>query len=73
MPNFTQIEEPGKPAGMIDAPELEVSAECDATSPGASRTDTKGRNLRGTKVVGSLDHAILPMPPVCDDCEGQTN
>lgn len=72
MPSFAQIEEPGKPAGTIDAPELEASTECDATSPGASRTDTKGRNLRGTKVVGSLDHAILPMPPVCDDCEGQT-
>lgn len=69
MPSFAQIEEPDKPAGVIEAPEFEPGNEFDTTSARASRTDTKGRNLRATKVVGSLDHAVLPMPPVCDNCE----
>ena len=69
MPSFSKIEEPDKPAGAIDAPELDV--ELDAAPAIASRIDTKGRNLRATKVVGSLDHAVLPMPPVCDNCEGR--
>ena len=69
MPSFPKIEEPDEPAGAIDAPELNV--ELDTAPARASRTDTKGRNLRATKVVGSLDHAVLPMPPVCDNCGGR--
>lgn len=65
MPSFAQIAESEKPAGSIEGPESEQTIDFDSTSARASGTDTRGRNLRATRVIGSLDHAVLPMPPVC--------
>jgi hypothetical protein len=50
-------------AASIEAPELERIAESDLSAR-ASTSGTHGRNIRATRVVGSLDHAVLPMPPV---------
>jgi hypothetical protein len=50
-----------KPPGSIEAPEVDRT---EFESP-SGRADINGRHIRATRVVGSLDHAVLPMPPVC--------
>lgn len=65
--NMAQITEGDSPAGSIEAPEFERTADLDPYSARASTSSssgTHGRNIRATRVVGSLDHAVLPMPPV---------
>jgi hypothetical protein len=53
-PNLPQIESGWRPTGAIEAPEGQ---------PTPSSTVSKDRVARATRVVGSLDHAILPVPP----------
>ena len=53
-------------SGAITGPEGPVSpfSSNSLNGNGTGRDVTKSQ---GTKVVGSLVHPILPMPPVCDD------
>jgi len=39
--------------------------EFESLSARAAGPDTNQRNVRATRVIGSFDHAVLPMPPVC--------
>lgn len=62
------IEEGSSVSGMIDQPRGSARAES-ASSPSSSTTDGQRRKRRDvsgpkpTRVVGSFDHPILPMPP----------
>lgn len=62
-PNRPQISDPDKPAGSIEASKFERT-ELESFSARAVGPDINARNVRATRVVGSLDHAVLPMPPV---------
>lgn len=75
MPNLAQIADDDRPAGSIEAPgpEFETGADFSSSSARASATDIHGRSIRATRVVGSLDHAVLPMPPVSPDKFCSTN
>jgi hypothetical protein len=39
--------------------------EFDSLSARAAGPNANPRNIHATRVIGSLDHAVLPMPPVC--------
>jgi hypothetical protein len=65
------IAAPSSVVGLLDTPDGDShipSAEFGRSPRGS---DTSGHHLRGrngpraTKVAGSLEHPILPMPPVC--------
>lgn len=56
-PNLPQIESGWRPIGAIDTPDFERTP---VTPVSKARI---GRVVRATRVVGSLDHAILPVPP----------
>ena len=55
------------PSGVLDSPK---GINRDTDKQGAQRpTQGRGKRItapRPTRVVGSLDHPILPVPPVCD-------
>jgi len=61
-PNQPQITGSDKSAGSIEAPEVE-RMEFESLSARAAGPDTNPRNVRATRVIGSFDHAVLPMPP----------
>ena len=58
------------PAGVIDSPAFSRSARADTHSeppklnPKPGTPKDVSSNSRATRVVGSFDHPILPMPPV---------
>lgn len=65
----------GKPAGSIDAPDFArpglagfgpYTSTAQETQPQSSAHDqsVSRKSARATRVVGQLDHAILPEPPV---------
>jgi hypothetical protein len=66
LPTNPQISDSDKPAGSIEAPEFDRKV-FESSSARAGAPD--GRAVRATRVVGSLNHAVLPMPPVCGPFE----
>jgi hypothetical protein len=66
--NNLRLSEPERLAGSIEAPEFDRTT-FGSSSARAGGPDTSGRVVRATRVVGSLDHAVLPVPPVCDSFE----
>lgn len=87
-PHFTAIgagsSTDSKPAGSIDAPDF---AQPDFAEPGPYTSSAQGphsqssihdqsvsarRSARATRVVGQLDHAVLPEPPVSSLVNGGT-
>ncbi|KZP26663.1 L-serine ammonia-lyase [Athelia psychrophila] len=66
MPHLQRIGQPGPPSRSIEAPDYEETATFDSMSAraGPESHGRRGvRSLRATRVVGSLDHAVLPMNP----------
>jgi hypothetical protein len=48
----------------IAAPDS-AQSEIDDVDSSSSPPTVRSRSARAVRVVGSLEHAILPMPPVC--------
>lgn len=67
MPHLQRIGQAGPASGSIEAPDYQETATFDSQSARAG-PEAHGRHgtrkLRATRVVGSLDHAVLPMQPV---------
>ncbi|KAF7973642.1 hypothetical protein HWV62_14718 [Athelia sp. TMB] len=62
MPHLQRIGQRGSVGPSIEAPDYQETATFDSDSARAG-PGNHGRSLRPTRVVGSLDHAVLPMHP----------
>lgn len=61
MPHFPAIEGGTMPVGSIDAPD---ALNAQPPSAGAGKKVLERKQARATRVVGQLDHPVLPEPPV---------
>lgn len=66
-PSLPSIGAGWRPSESIESPDLDSSPQTPEASQGRSPFDgrsTKVPLARAARVVGSFDHAVLPMPPV---------